>query len=223
MQSTRVVYLTISDHLKRMHLMHKKLTIIYLALVALTGLAVVPIASGAVLTEGGVALAPESLIKATNTGPAVFTGSWSLECSHAELNGKLTGNTGGSIKVEVPAGSAKFTGTGIGSDCTSFYGSTAVTFNSALCIEVPKGTDTGTINGCGGSVTFSLTLTGEVSPCRYSVTKFTGTLTTSVAATVNVPEQTVKKEEGPFLCPVEGKLGMDLDLTTSNGAGLIIS
>jgi hypothetical protein len=159
-----------------------------------------------VLTNVAGAAVVGTEITAKNTGNVVFTGSFNVTCSSADLQGKVTANSGTQFKVEVPAGSAIITGSGPFLDCTSSLGSTDVFVNSAICLETVNGTDKVAIDGCaliGGirlGLAFTLTVTGT-GPCKYSTSFTNGTFVTNAGATVNVSEQVAKLYEGGFFCP----------------------
>jgi hypothetical protein len=203
--------------------MRKKLIMACMAVAAFAAFVVAPAASASpVLTEAGAPLAVGSSIEGKNTGVTKFTGSFNVECSSAILKGTLTKNSGTKIEGTIPVGSATFTGTGTGGDCTSALGSTKVTVNSELCLASGT-THNFVVTGCSGAaVVFTLEITGT-GPCKYSTAAVNGTFTTGTG-TVNVSEQEAKKIEGGFFCPSSGKLDMDFDLyTTGTATGLIIS
>jgi hypothetical protein len=214
--------------------MNKKLMLACMAIAAFAAFVIAPVASGAVLTENGTALATGTSITAKNTGNTLFTGPFNVSCTNAHLQGTVTTNSGGVIKGEIPVGSATFTGTGTGTDCTSALGAAAVTVNSKLCLEVAKGTDTVVTNGCTaknekGEVTnepveFTLTVTGT-GPCKYSTASVSGPLVTNTTpASASLSEQEAKKKEGGIFCPSSGKLDMTFDIYTTGGVtGLTIS
>jgi hypothetical protein len=209
--------------------MYKKLSVACMATVALVAFVVAPAASASpVLTNVAGAAVVGTEITAKNTGNAVFTGPFNVTCSSADLQGKVTANSGTQFKAEVPAGSALFTGTGSFLDCTSSLGSADVFVDSAICLETVKGTDKVAIDGCaliGGirlGLMFTLTVTGT-GPCRYTTSFVNGTFVTSAGATVNVSEQVAKLSEGGFFCPKEGKLDMDFDIYGPTGNLMTIS
>jgi hypothetical protein len=123
--------------------------------------------------------------------------------------------------VQVPIGGASFTGTAGGADCTSSLGPFRVNLASELCFQTEL-SDTGSITGCGQSNHFALELTG-IGVCKYRTSVFSGTFGTNADATFNVSKQPYSKEEGGNFCPREGRLDMDLDLTTTDGTTLLIS
>jgi hypothetical protein len=205
--------------------MHKKLIMACMAVVALAAFALPALASASpVLTDSaGKAVAVGTEITGKNVGNTLFTGAFNVTCSTADLSGKVTENSGTSIKGEVPAGSASFTGTGTGGDCTSALGNTKVTVNSALCLATTKIADQFEVTGCGANVTFTLEITGT-GPCKYKAAKVLATFTTAPAdAQVTVTEQPAELEEGGFFCPSSGKLDMVFALTTKAGGTLTIS
>ena len=211
--------------------MHKKLTMACMAIAAFAAFVIAPAASASpVLTENGAALAVGASIKATNTGITKFTIpslGGAVECTHAELKGTVKKNNGTVIAGTIPAGAFgvnyTFSGTHETGDCTSPLGPVRPTLNGELCLETEPNHNV-IINGCEGKpVTFILDVTGGPT-CRYSVASITGSYITNADATVNVSEQLAKREsEEEFLCPKEGKLDMDFDLTTTDGTTLLIS
>lgn len=205
--------------------MSKKLMTGLLALVAFAALALPAVASASpALTDStGTKVAVGTEITGKNVGNTIFTGGFSVTCSSADLSGKVTENSGSSIKGEVPVGSATFTGTGASSDCTSALGDTAVTVNSKLCLATTKTADQMEVTGCGANVTFTLAITGSVT-CKYETAKVLGTFNTNADAQVTVSEQGAKGESSnSFLCPSEGKLDMVFALTTKAGGTLTVS
>jgi hypothetical protein len=200
--------------------MHKKLIMACMAIAAFAAFVIAPAASASpILTdsEGTVANGSEitgTLKAGTNS---VFTGSVTVTCSKAVLNGKVTANSGSSVKGEIPVGGASFTGTsGTGTECSSnlFGAPVVVTVNSALCLETVTGTDTVKTTGCGGKkVAFTLNLTGN-GPCKYETEKVTGTYETGLPG-LTVDNQPVSKVEGGFFCPSTGELDMTFNLYTT--------
>ncbi len=209
--------------------MHKKLITACMAIAAFAAFVIAPAASASpALTEtttGGPLVAVGSSIKGTNTGETKFTivkGGSAVVCTHAEMKGTLTGNSGTKIKGEIPSGGATFKGTASGEDCTSSLGAIKPTLTSKLCLETNTGADTVKVDGCGANITFSLDVT-NVTTCKYKAASVSGTFITSADATVNVSEQPAVLAESNFLCPSEGWLDMDFDLTTTDGTTLYIS
>ena len=200
--------------------MHKKLMMACMAIAAFAAFVIAPAASASpVLTDsaGTVASGAEvtgTLRAGTN---AVFTGSVTVTCSKAVLSGKVTTNSGSSVKGEIPVGSASFTGTsGTGTECSSnlFGAPVVVTVNSKLCLETVAGTHTVKTTGCSGAkVAFTLNLTGN-GPCKYETEKVTGTYETGVPGLV-VSKQPASKVEGGVFCPSTGELDMTFDLYTT--------
>jgi len=207
--------------------MFKKLMLAGMAIAAFAAFVLPATASASPhLTEGVTPVPVGAAIQGVNTGITKFTGAFNVECNSAVLKGTVTKNSGTKIEGTIPVGSAVFTGTGTGGDCTSALGSTKVTVNSELCLASNAApADTFAVTGCEGkAVVFTLEITGT-GPCKYSTATVNGTYTTNVApATVNVSEQEAKKLEGGFFCP-SGKLDMDFDLYTNNAekAALIIT
>jgi hypothetical protein len=215
--------------------MHKKLIMAGMALAAFAAFVIAPAASASpVLTSDGVKVPVGTSVTWKNTGTIAFTWTSSVTwtCSSADLTSTITVNNGTQIKGEVPAGSAKFNGTGTNGDCTfpEPLGSTATTVNSKLCFETVIGTDNVKVTGCGSKVTFTMTSTSLGVGCRYEGNVETGsTFGTNAPATVNVAKGKpaagdIKLEEGgSFFCPAEGVLDMDFDLYTTTGTQLTIS
>ncbi len=182
---------------------------------AFAALVIAPAASASpTLTQFGQKIPIGVSLKNKATGSPKFTGSFGIECSSAEFNGTVTKNTGTAVAVEIPSG-ISFSGTASGGDCTSALGATKVSIAGKLCLEAVSG-DTVTLKGCSGSVVASFELTGT-GVCKYSATSLSGTLATS-ASTVNFAEQEAKKTEGGIFCPASGKIDLDTDMTTTEGA-----
>jgi hypothetical protein len=198
--------------------MHKKLIVACMAVAAFAAFVVAPMASGAVLTENGSAVAVGSSITGTATETKFTAGSSTVTCANAHMAGTVTANSNGTVAGEIPAGNGVFTGTATGSDCTSTnLGPVKPTVNSKLCLHVAKGTDTGTVNGCGGPITFTLNVTNLGLNCRYEAASVSGSITTSPAdAAVNLVSQPATGEAGNnFFCPASGELDMEFTLTTT--------
>lgn len=222
--------------------MSKKL---FAACLVIAAFAVVPSFASAnpILTEPtGTPLAAGATITATNVGNTTLTTSTgTLTCTTAILTGDLTSNaTSEGAKGKITT--AKFGGTGgtqAGAEepeCTGsnfFTPNTTITPNASLpwCLETPAAADSFTITGgaCGtnGPITFALDVTG-VGTCKYIREAATeGSLVTdgagtneNTAAISSVPWEL---EEGPGLCPGEGKLTMRFSLETENGTPVYIS
>src|SRR5690242_21862013 len=107
--------------------MHKKLMLVCMAVAAFAAFVIAPMASAATLTEGGKAVAVGSSITGKNiNGNTKFTSNpFDVECTTAHLKGTVTANGAGTIKGEVPIGSASFTNAG--AECSSTAGPTLVT------------------------------------------------------------------------------------------------
>jgi hypothetical protein len=200
--------------------MHKKLMMACMAIAAFAAFVVAPAASASpVLTNGGVAVAVGTELTGKNTGETKFTGSINVNCSNADLTGKVTKNNGTEIAGEIPVGSALFTGTHSTGDCTStglFTAPAAVSVTSKLCLATVPKTDNVTITGCGANVKFTLNLTG-LGPCEYSTATVLGTFVTNAGATINVLEQAATLTNTGSFCPTSGKLDMHFDLYTKGG------
>jgi hypothetical protein len=205
--------------------MYKKLMLACMAIAAFAAFVIAPAASASpALTEGATLLGPGTSIEGRNTGNTVFSGSGlTIECSTASLKGKVTENTGSSIKGEIPVGGSSFSGTGTSGDCTSNLGSASATVNSALCLATVSKTDNVSVTGCSTNpVVFTLSVTGTGN-CKYSSVTVTGTFVTNEDATVKITNQGAKKVEGGIFCPGEGVLNMHFDLQTTNGATIKVS
>jgi hypothetical protein len=206
--------------------MHKKLMLACMAIAAFAAFVLAPAASAATLTENGVAVAKGASITGT-AGETKFTaGSSTVICSTADMSGTVTANENGTVSGEIPSLNPNFTGTGVNGDCTSsFLGPIKPTVNSKLCLHVAKGTDTGSVTGCGGVVTFTLHVTNLGILCKYETNVVSGNITTAPAdAAVNVVEEPAKGESGNnFACPSEGKLDMEFTLSTTGGGTLTFS
>jgi hypothetical protein len=204
--------------------MHKKLMMACMAIAAFAAFVVAPAASASpVLTSGGSAVATGTSITAKNTGNTTFTSSiFNVTCSSAHLVGTVTANAGTQIKGTIPKGSALYTGTGAGGDCTSGLGDVKVTVSTELCIETVKGTDTVIIDGCGANLGFTLAVTGGIA-CNFTGKITSGaTFVTNAAATVNVVKGASVSSTDPF-CPSSGTLDMDFDLYNTAGTQLTVS
>ena len=198
--------------------MHKKFMLACMAIAAFAAFVIAPAASASpVLTSNGTAVPVGASITATNTGETLFTGTFNVKCDHVHLTGTVTKNSGTQIKGTIPVGWAKFNGTGTNTDCTSFFGPTAVTVTSELCVETVEGSDSVKTTGCGGNIVFDLQVTG-LGVCKYETASVTGSFETNAGAKVSVSEQPASLKEGSgFTCPSEGKLDMVFDLYTTGG------
>lgn len=206
--------------------MHRKLIMACMAIAAFSVLigASAASASPALTNSEGKLVPVGTEIKGVNVGEGVFTGGFNIRCSSGEGKGKVTENSGGSVKGEFFAESLKLTGTGTSGDCTSALGSIGVTFNSKLCLATIPKTDTGEGTGCGGApITFSLTVTGT-GTCKYESAKMTASFNTNSDAVVTIFEQEAKGEStNGFFCPGSGKLDFALSATTLAGGTLLVS
>ncbi len=207
--------------------MHKKLMLACMAVAAFAAFVIAPAASASPeLKEGSATVAVGSSVKGTNTGETKFTitkGGSAVVCTHAEMKGTVTLNSGTKIKGEIPAGNATFKGSASGEACTSSLGVVKPTVTSKLCLET-EANDVVKVTGCGANVTFSLDVI-NVTTCKYSTASVIGSYATPLGedATVNVSEQPAALAEPNFLCPAQGWLDMDFDLTTTDGTTLTIS
>ena len=208
--------------------MHKKLMLACMAVAAVSAFVIAPaaFAKEPTLTSEGKIVPVGTSITAKNTGNTVFTGAFSLMCDHVHLTWTVTKNsTPGGFAGSIPVGWAQFNGTGASTDCTSAIGTSKVTVNSKLCLESVGETDTVRITGCGANITFTVEITGN-GPCRYSTASVSGVSTTNnTPPTVNAIEEPASGagEGNGFFCPASGKLDMDVDFYTTNGAGITIS
>ncbi|HWN72954.1 MAG TPA: hypothetical protein VNN15_04000 [Solirubrobacterales bacterium] len=203
--------------------MYKKLMLACTALAAFAAFVIAPAAQGAVLTEGGVAIANGSSITALNESgtKAKFTGGFGVECEVAHLKGTVTSNNSGSgtVSGEIPLGSATFTNAG-GAACSSALGATTVTVTSKLCLDIAKGSDNVVTTGCGGNVIFDLKAAGIT--CKYETASVTGVATTGTG-TVKVSKAPASEVGGIFFCPDTGELDMEFNVTTTNGTAVTLS
>jgi len=204
--------------------MHKKLSMVCMAIAAFAAFVIAPAAQAAVLTENGTALAVGSSFTAKNQeGTKVkFTGGFALECEVAHLQGTVTTNSGTVIEGKIPATSIKFTNAG-GLACSSALGATTYTFTNELCFKVAKGTDTLVITGCGGNIVYDMTAGGVT--CKYEAASWSGTFKTNTTpAPLTISEQIAKEVGGLFFCPDEGKWDMSFNFYTTGGTtGLTFS
>jgi len=175
-----------------------------------------------VLTDGlGSKLPIGITLSAQTTGAAFFTGGLSMECTFAELVGKLTLNSGTSVKAEVPVGSATYKGDSEKGDCTSALGEIAVTVNSKLCLATNAVADQIEITGCGNNVTFSLAVTGAGMSCKYETAQLVGTFDTSPSDFVmHFSEQPLGRETPNIFCPAGAKLNQTLQGWNKTGLGV---
>jgi hypothetical protein len=194
--------------------MYKKLIIACAMLMAITAATA---SASPVFTDDERSVPVGASVQLRSTGVFVSSGGGVMaECSSSVLSGTVTENSGTSIKLEIPVGSAKFTGTGTSEDCTTNLGSASFTVNSALCFATISKTDTVTVTGCGGkAAVYSLSITGT-GVCKYSAATVTGTFTTGGAPTVKFSNQPAKKVEGGIFCPSESVLNVDWDLYTTD-------
>ena len=212
--------------------MHKKLMMACMAIAAFAAFVMAPAASAATLTENGVAVPVGASITGQSSETKFTSSATTVTCSSAHMSGTLTAN-GGTVAGEILAANTSFSGTAAGGDCTSTnnFGPVTPTVKSKLCLDVAKGTDSGTVNGCVNEkgepqpITFILDVTNFGISCAYQVNSIAGTITTAPEdAKVNISEQPAPIEAGQnFLCPPEGKLDMEFTLTTTDGTTLLFS
>ncbi|MGN6557631.1 MAG: hypothetical protein ACTHLH_06420 [Solirubrobacterales bacterium] len=198
--------------------MHKKLI---MACMAIAAFVIAPAASASpVLTENPTPIPVGASVTAKNTGVVKFTGI--AECSTAHFAGTVTNNSGTKVEIEIPLGSASFTGTGTSSDCTSSLGSVRVFVTSKICLATST-TDNLPLTGCGGNIVIDWVLTGT-GECKYSTASVGSSFATNVTpAVVTVTEQPLSKAEGGIFCLASTKLDMTLDLSTTSGVGVGLS
>ncbi|HWN73317.1 MAG TPA: hypothetical protein VNN15_05875, partial [Solirubrobacterales bacterium] len=148
--------------------MHKKIIMACMAITAFAAF-VAPPASAAVLTENGTAVSVGASITGKSSGLAIITaGELSIVCTNTHVVGTVTANASGTIAGEIPVGGLKLPGTATGEDCTTnSLGPAKPTMTTKLCLHIAKGTDTGTMTGCGGVIKFALDLTSLGLTCRY--------------------------------------------------------
>jgi hypothetical protein len=212
--------------------MHKKIMLACMAIAAFAAFVVAPMASAAVLTENGVAVEVGKSIKGTAGQTRFVAGENTVTCSSATMSGTVTANSGGTVAGTIPAGNPVFTGTASEGDCTGgLLGAVKPSVNSELCLHIPKGTDTGSVTGCEGkAVTFTLFATNIflVGPtkCLYEKASIAAEITTAPAnAAIKVVKGEKAKGEStnPSVCPAEGELEMEFELTTTDGTVLTFS
>jgi hypothetical protein len=213
--------------------MHKKIIMACMAIAAFAAFVVAPVASAAELTEGGVTVPVGASIKGTSTETKFTAGNNTVTCNHAVMTGTVTHNSEnevfkGTVSGEIPAGNAVFKGTDEKEDCTSNgLGPVKPTVNSKLCLHIAKGSDTGTVNGCSGVVTFTLDVTKLGLECHYELPAVNGKITTEGEgkdAEINViAGQIAKRHSSSVFCPAEGELDMEFKLTTTDGTTLTFS
>lgn len=206
--------------------MRVKYLAISLATAVLAFLNIAPMATGSpVLTESGRVVLPGSTVTGNSTGFVTFTGESSVICNFASwTGGTLTENSGTRFKGEIQAASFRLGGSGVGSDCTSALGNTAVTLSSKLCYETRNyfnEFDTAALTGCGGSITFTLNFTDLFGgrQCQYSASSLRGGFVTNAKATFNFVNQPLGgSEQNSFLCPSSYGFDADFDLTRFSGS-----
>jgi hypothetical protein len=200
--------------------MHKKIIMACLAATAFAACAASS-APGAQLKEAGSLVSPGASITGKSSGLAIITaGSLTFVCTNTHVRGTVTANTGTTIAGEIPVGGVELPGTDTGEDCTSSLGPAKPTMTSKLCLHIAKGTDTGTMTGCGGPARFSLDVTG-LTTCKYKAETIIGTIATAPSdAEVSGFEQVVTLEETNFFCPESVKIDSQWVMTTTDGTTL---
>lgn len=221
--------------------MFRKLTASFIAAAAFA-VFVLPATASALndpqLTESGSLVAAGSTIVATgaNTEFTTTAGGDQVTCSTGKLTGTVTHNSGSSVEMNIPKGSAIFSGTGaVHADnglheCTGTFGSSFVTVITALCFKADTAllTDEFIVTGCTSKVKFIIgsTTAGE---CEYESTgSVQGDYTTGGAqASLTVRNTSAgsgaTKIRGGFLCPTSGALKMTFGLETANGTPVTFS
>ncbi len=207
--------------------MHKKLMLACMAIAAFAAFVIAPAASATNLKENGTTVGVGASIKGTNTAGTVtkFTAEGlNVECTHAELKGKVTRDDSGIIEGTIPKGAygVNYTFSSPPSeDCTSALGPVRPTLNSEICLKIAN-SDAGTATGCGGNISFTLDVTNFGISCTYSTASVANSITTGTGE-VTVSEQKAGLTEGGFLCPPEGKLDLNFVLTTTDGTPLVFT
>jgi len=160
--------------------MHKKIIMTCMAIAAFAAFVVTPAASSATLTEKGTAVSVGTSITGKSSGLAIITaGELSFVCTNTHVHGTVTANASGTIAGEIPVGGLSLPGTATGEDCTSSLGPAKPTMTTKLCLHIAKGTDTGTMNGCGGTIKFALDVTNIGLTCKYQANNISGTIVTA--------------------------------------------
>ena len=206
--------------------MHKKIIMTCMAIAAFAAFVVTPAASSATLTEKGTAVSVGTSITGKSSGLAIITaGELSFVCTNTHVHGTVTANASGTIAGEIPVGGLSLPGTATGEDCTSSLGPAKPTMTTKLCLHIAKGTDTGTMNGCGGTIKFALDVTNIGLTCKYQANNISGTIVTAPTDAEVIGLQQVVTEEEPrsFLCPDEAKIDTQWVMTTTDGTTLQFS
>ncbi|HET9676092.1 MAG TPA: hypothetical protein VFP21_01145 [Solirubrobacterales bacterium] len=205
--------------------MHKKIIAACTAIAAFAAFVVAPAASAATLTENGTAVKVGASITGKSSGQAIITaGELSFVCTNTHVHGTVTANASGTIAGEIPVGGLSLPGTGTGEDCTSSLGPVKPTMTTKLCLHIAKGTDIGTMTGCGGVIKFTLHVTNLGLECKYEAPNISGTIATSPTdAEVKGVEQAVTREGTTFLCPESAKIDTQWVMTTTDGTTLQFS
>jgi len=176
-----------------------------------------------VLTESETALPIGASVKATNTGSIALRfneGQLWGECSSAEIKGTVGTNSGTSVVVEVPLGSAVFAGTGLNGVCTSQSGPFEVVMLTKMCLSSTS-EDQFWFTGCGNNV--ELRVGAASAYCKYRFVGKTTAFSTNTDLTWNLFNQPLTLVESHNrLCPLLS-LFADFDVTTTNGATVLVS
>jgi hypothetical protein len=204
--------------------MHKKLIMACVATAAFAAFAVPP-ASAAQLTENGTAVPVGASITGRSTVQVKITSAaFTFECTSTHVVGTVTANSSGTIAGEIPIGGLSLSGTGPGGDCTSSLGSAKPTVTSKMCLHIAKGTDTGTMTGCGEVIRFKLDFTGVIT-CKYEAPSISGTILTGAndAEILGLEQAVIVESPAPLFCPKEAKIDTQWALTTTDGTTLKFS
>lgn len=218
--------------------MAKKILAICAALVAFVALPAMASASPELQTSAGAKVATGTGIKATSSNLKLSSASGNVECSENTMEGKVTENSGTSIKGEIEK--ATFTGTA-GAKCNTtisdgFGGTLKVVVTPEglpWCLESTGGDNwTLTGNKCGAAqspISFILHLYSssgitKLGECTFERADVSGTFNTNASPLVLTvgASQTFTKSSGSFLCPASGTLSGTFNVTTSAGGALKI-
>jgi len=218
--------------------MAKKILAICAALIALAAVPAVASASPELQTSGGTKVAVGTAIKGTNNGNTILTSSFgNVTCTSSTLEGKVTENSGTSIKGEIST--ATYTGTGPSSRCTTtLIGLNGQNLTAQVTVQnLPyelvstSGVDRADIQDPTAlKFTFDLfESTGtSAGSCTFERTAAEGGIVSSYETNKSPLELTViennvfKRVSGTTLCPSTGTLDAKYILRTSTGGELKI-
>jgi hypothetical protein len=206
--------------------MPKKIIMACMAIAAFAVFVMASAASAATLTENGTAVpVGASITGKSSTQVKITAGEFTFVCTNTHVVGTVTANSSGTIAGEIPIGGLSLPGTASGGDCTSNLGPVKPTMTTKMCLHIAKGTDTGTMTGCGGPIKFALDVTNLGIQCKYLAESITGTIVTvpSDAEVTGSEQRVVQEEPRSFLCPAEAKIDTQWVMTTTNGATLQFS